>query len=476
MRPFKTTFILFVLFIFILSIPSCELLAQQPANSANPSGGSGNAAAAQLQQLIQTGRAKNVIFLLGDGMGDSEITAARNYYVGAAGRLAMDTLPFTGAVTTYSLQEKDPSKPDYVTDSAAGGTAWATGLKTSNGRISTTAGTDKTAKTILEIAKEQGYRTGNISTAEITDATPAVLGSHVNSRGCQGPEDMKNCPQYKKNATGPGSNPLGSIAEQLIDHKIDVLMGGGKQRFDQTIDGGQFQGKRVLAAAEDLGYKVVTSAQELTQVSAGKQERLLGLFNAGNMSMEWNGDPAIPFPGSGPQKCNEFVRPSNEPALLSMMLKAIQLLENNDPKAPGFFLQVEGAQIDKRAHTAQPCEQIGETVAFDNTIKLAIDYANAHPGTLVIVTADHGHSTQIVPPQAQDSHASGLMSTLITSDKANMTLHYGTNTVCCSATHTMEHAGTQVRIAAQGPQAFGVLGVHDMSEIFHLMARALGAE
>ena len=98
---------------------------------------------AKLQGQIRGGRAKNIILFIGDGMGDSEITAARNYQVGASGRLALDTLPFTGSVTTYSLQESDPSKPDYVTDSAAGGTAWATGQKTSNRRISTSAKTDR---------------------------------------------------------------------------------------------------------------------------------------------------------------------------------------------------------------------------------------------------------------------------------------------------------------------------------------------
>jgi alkaline phosphatase/streptomycin-6-phosphatase len=444
---------------------SSLLIAQQKPSSVN------DPDATKLQQQIQGGRAKNIIFLLGDGMGDSEITAARNYQAGAAGLLAMDTLPFTGAVTTYALQEKDPSKPDYVTDSAAGGTAWATGQKTSNGRISTSAGTDKPLKTILELAKQMGYRTGNITTAEITDATPAVLGAHVNSRACQGPADMQSCPKYKKSAGGPGS-----IAEQLIDHKIDVLMGGGLQRYQQISDGGPNEGKRVLDSAEAQGYKVVTSAQELTQVQLQPGQRLLGLFNHGNMSMEWSGDPAIAFPGSGPQRCKEFVRPLNEPALLSMMLKAIRLLETNDANSPGFFLQVEGAQIDKRAHIAQPCEQIGETIAFDNAIKLALDYAAGHPDTLIIVTADHGHSTQIVPVATADLHGSGLMSTLITTDKANMTLYYGTNSVCCSSSHNMEHTGTEVRIAAQGPQAFRVLGIHDMSEIYHVMARAIGAE
>ena len=422
-----------------------------------------------LQNAIRSGKAKNIIFLIGDGMGDSEITLARNYYVGAAGRLALDTLPLTGAVTTYSLQEKDPTKPDYVTDSAAGGTAWATGNKTSNGRISTAAGTGASLRTILEVAQEKGYRTGNITTAELTDATPAVLGSHINSRRCQGPLDLKDCPGFRKADRGPGS-----IAEQLVDHKIDVLMGGGRQRFEQILDGGPYEGKSTIDQAEASGYTVVRNAGELVRVPP-TAKKVLGLFNADNMSMEWSGDPAVPYPGSGPQKCKEFQRPENEPGLPNMLLKAIQLLERNG-EGPGFFLQVEGAQIDKRAHTAQPCEQIGETIAFDNTVKLVLDYADRHPDTLVIITADHGHSTQIVGEPRPDDHGAGLLSTLITTDKANMTVYYGTNKVCCSSGHTMDHTGTQIRIAAQGPQAAGVVGVHDMSDIFHLMARAMGAE
>src|SRR5262245_7201179 len=93
-----------------------------------------------LRRALDSGRAKNVILFLGDGMGDSEITSARNYQVGANGRLTMDSLPFTGEYTTYALQESNPSRIDYVTDSAASGTGWATGFKTSNGRISSVAG------------------------------------------------------------------------------------------------------------------------------------------------------------------------------------------------------------------------------------------------------------------------------------------------------------------------------------------------
>jgi alkaline phosphatase/streptomycin-6-phosphatase len=413
---------------------------------------------------------RNVILLIGDGMGDSEITIARNYQYGAAGRLNMDTLPFTGSATTYSLFEADPSKIDYVTDSAAGGTAWATGRKTSNGRISTEAGTNRTLPTILELAQRLGFRTGDITTAEITDATPAVLGSHMSNRSCQGPADMKTCEKEKKSAGGPGS-----IAEQLIDHHIDVLMGGGHKRFEAGIEGGAYQGKTVTQMAEAEGYKIVETDSEVNSLGTGS--KVLGLFNSGNMSLEWSGDPAMPFPGSGPQKCHEFQRPSTEPSLPSMTLRALQLLDTRK-SGPGFFLQVEGAQIDKSDHAARPCEQIGETIAFDSAIKLVMDFAHAHPDTLVIVTADHGHTSQIVPVvNASDAdHPAGLMSTLTTADKSPMTVAYSTNAVCCSREHTMEHTGVQVRVAAMGPHAEEVAGTHDMTDVYRLIAKALGAE
>src|SRR5262249_22999396 len=161
--------------------------------------------------------ARNVILLIGDRMGYSEMTIARNYYYGAAGRLEMDALPYTGSAATYSLSEKDPSKPDYVTDSAAGATAWATGVKTSNGRLATAPQTNAVLKTILELAQEKGFKTGNVTTAEIVDATPAALASHISMRHCYGPNEMKECLKEKKSEGG-----LGSIAEQMVEHNIDV--------------------------------------------------------------------------------------------------------------------------------------------------------------------------------------------------------------------------------------------------------------
>ena len=163
-------------------------------------GGTSGDQSKNVKRQIDGGRAKNVILLIGDGMGESEITLARNYAFGAGGRLpGIDAPPLTGDITTYSLQEGDPSKPNYVPDSAATGTAWATGHKTSNGRVNTAAGTDADlGPTLLQAAKKKGLGTGNVSTAEITDATPAVLFAHVTARGCQGPADMALVPQRRQ--------------------------------------------------------------------------------------------------------------------------------------------------------------------------------------------------------------------------------------------------------------------------------------
>jgi alkaline phosphatase len=420
------------------------------------------------------GHAKNVILFLGDGMGDSEITIARNYQVGAAGRLTMDSLPMTGAYTTYAVQESDPTLPDYVTDSAASGTGWATGVKTSNGRISTVAGSTTVSPlaTLIELAQRNRLRTGNVTTAELTDATPAVLNAHVNDRGCQGPGDMGRCAIYRKDNGGPGS-----IAEQTVDQHVDVLMGGGLSRFTQTITGGPHAGKTVIQSAQLQGYDVVYDNSGLAGTMRGR--RLLGLFNSGNMTLEWTGAQAAPFPGSGPQRCIEGQRAltSNEPSLAEMTAKALELLtsgedEDDDSGRPGLFLQVEGASIDKQDHVENPCQQIGETVAFDDAIKVGLEFAQRHPQTLIIVTADHAHTSQIVPvPSAAESFPRpGFLSTLITKDNAKMGINYATR----AHGQSQDHTGAQVRIAAQGPQASRVLGVTDQTDLFSTIVAALG--
>ncbi len=440
----------------LLVQPATNLLAQRTLKEINA-----NNRTAGVQAAVQNGRAKNVILFLGDGMGDSEITIARNYQVGANGRLAMDNVSLTGAYTTYALSESNPDQPDYVTDSAASGTGWATGFKTSNGRISTAAGSTNVAAyaTILELAKKAGFATGDVTTAELTDATPAVLASHVNDRDCQGPANMATCSVYKKANGGPGS-----IAEQEVDTQVDVLMGGGYSRFAQTIDGGPFLSKSVLDQATARGYTIARTAEQLRNITSG---RVLGLFANGNMDLEWRGAIANPYPGSGPQTCITDQRPPAQPSLEEMTTKAISLLEQRSSQ--GFFLQVEGASIDKQDHASNPCGQIGETIAFDKAIQVGLEYAKQHPDTLLIVTADHGHTSQIIGAPSSAAQP-GAYSVLLTRDGAPMYVSYATTPVGTSQSHT----GTQVRIAAQGPQAANVVGVTNQTDLFFTMERALG--
>lgn len=407
----------------------------------------------------------NVILLIGDGMGDSEITAARNYQVGADGRLNLDRLDSTGAYTTYSVQ-KGTNSPDYVTDSAASGTGWATGTKSYNGAISVdTNGRPKT--TVLELAKRAGYRTGDVSTAEIQDATPAVLGSHVTDRGCKGPtETSKACPTNARENGGAGS-----ISEQLVQTRPDVLLGGGRKYFDQQITSGRYAGQTVLDRARTRGYYVATTATQLGE--APRNKPVLGAFAPGNMDLEWTG-PTPTHENTPATRCSvNKDRDQAQPHLSAMADATISRLDKlstsskGAKKGKGFFLQIEGASIDKQDHAANPCGQIGENVEFDRAVGTALAYQKKHKNTLVIVTGDHGHTSQIV---SAGSTTAGVTATLTTADNEPMTISYAT---ASKPGGSQQHTGTQIRVAASGPQAHRVEGVTNQTDLFATMTTAL---
>ncbi|MGP2933738.1 alkaline phosphatase [Serratia nevei] len=417
---------------------------------------------AALKASLSDKTVKNVILLIGDGMGDSEITAARNYAEGAGGYFkGIDALPLTGQYTHYSLDKKT-HKPDYVTDSAASATAWATGVKTYNGAL----GVDVNGKdqpTLLEIAKAAGKATGNVSTAELQDATPAALVSHVTSRKCYGPEETSE--KCAANALENGGR--GSITEQLLKTRADVTLGGGAKSFNQLAKSGECQGKSLKDQAAAQGYQWVSNADELQAVTlANQQKPLLGLFADGNMPVRWLG-PKASYHGNLDKPAvtceNNPARTAATPTLAAMTEKAIALLKDNPN---GFFLQVEGASIDKQDHAANPCGQIGETVDLDEAVQKALAFARADGNTLVIVTADHAHSSQIV---AADAKAPGLTQTLTTKDGAPMTLSYGN-----SEEESQGHTGTQLRVAAYGPHAANVVGLTDQTDLFFTMRDAMG--
>jgi alkaline phosphatase/streptomycin-6-phosphatase len=429
-------------------------------------------------QALVDHRARNVILFIGDGMGTQEITAAR-YYEGVKNPLNVDRMPLTGFDTTWSVKPaaSAPYLPDYDPDSAATGSMWATGKKTIDERISQgpSSGEDvpgENYQTMLELAQKRGMKVGDVSTAEITDATPAVQAAHIALRGCQGPANMAACPKETKDAGG-----LGSIAEQEVDHRVDVLLGGGRSRFTQTITGGPDKGKTVVESAQGKGYQYVADASGLAGATGDKP--VLGLFNNGNMSLEWSGPTAATGKGNDPVACNENQRPGNEPSLPDMTSKAISLLEKNNRR--GFFLQVEGASIDKQDHATNACGQLGETVAFDRAIGAALDYQKTHPDTLIVVTADHSHTSQIVSEDASGTGLpTGYSTNLTTKDGQTLSLTYGTagyggpGAAPSASPASQQHTGAVVPVWGRGPGALGVLGTNDHTDLFTTLTSAFG--
>ena len=273
---------------------------------------------------------KSVILLIGDGMGIGAVTAGRCAGPGRDGRLAVDTMPYTGLAITYSANA-------LVTDSAAAGTALATGSKTNNGMISVTPD-GKRVQSILELAREIGKSTGIASTKFITDATPAVFVAHADSRSMN--ED---------------------IAAQMVASRVDVVLGGGRQFFLPKSAGGVRADERnLLDEAKKRGYDVFDSAEAMEKTSASK---MIGLFAANIMTSE---------------------RP--EPTIAEITSKAIATLNKN---TKGFFLMSEGGKIDSNEHSNDADDTVKEMLMFDDAVRAALDFAKKDGHTLVIVTADH---------------------------------------------------------------------------------------
>lgn len=274
---------------------------------------------------------RNVILLMGDGMGIGHVTAARIAGPGPDGKLAMDTMPYTGFVLTH------PSGK-LVTDSAASATALATGHKTTNGAVSVDPD-GRRLKTILHLARDMGKSTGIISTKSVTDATPAAFTSQVRSRG-----------------------EHAEIASQMIASGVDVVLGGGRSAFlpKTAGSGAREDGRDLLAEARDGGYDVFDSAEKM---SASQSDRMIGLFAPDSMTTQ-----------------------PPEPTLAEMTAKAISALSRNER---GFFLMSEGAQIDSFAHGNNSEGAVRQTLLFDDAVRVALDFAAEDGRTLVLVTADH---------------------------------------------------------------------------------------
>lgn len=413
---------------------------------------------ASLVGEINPAKPKNVILLIGDGTDEAIITAARNYEKGADGEFAgIDNFPFVGDMTTHGLKVgPGPDYPKaYVSDSAPTASAWSTGKKTVDSRISQGPSTATTVPgedypTVLEQFRAQGKRTGNVTTSELTDATPAAAASHINARNCKGPANMADCAPARKVNGGKGS-----IAEQLVDNKVDVLLGGARGSYTQNIDA---EPKTVLQYAKDKhGYRELATKADLAGVTSLAGGPVLGLFANTNLTPMFAEKKAVAGGAGGAEtRCDAAVR-GDQPTLSEMTTKALELLSKDNDK--GFFLQSESAMVDKQEHAIDGCGAIGDLIELDKAVQVALEFQKKNPDTLVIVTGDHSHSTQIV-----DGPAVGQQTlTLKTADGDPMNLGYSTGIGGSG------HTGSQIRVAAKGPQASNVSGFIDQTDLYSLM-------
>lgn len=291
---------------------------------------------------------KNFIFMIGDGMGFNIVEMAEHKYQDKLydGKLAMNYIPQLSSQTTYSLDNQ-------TTDSAAGGTALATGLKTANGTVAMNPECTKDYKSTLELAAEKGKSTGVIATKSVTDATPAAFTAHVSSR-------------YEQEL----------IARQQIDSMIegelDLLIGGGRDYFTDGYNSDRLN--RAVVAGQ-INYS------DKFEYSQNDELPILGLYSTGAM--------------------DTFDR--NLPSLADMTKLAIDRL-SEDPN--GFFLMVEGSQIDTFAHDNILNKSAHEVYEFDRAVAVVLDFIKDNPDTVLIITADHETGGLIIPEELDDTSAS----------------------------------------------------------------------
>ncbi|MFW9861472.1 MAG: alkaline phosphatase [Candidatus Thorarchaeota archaeon] len=258
-------------------------------------------------------------------MGLEQAKLGRWVEVGPTGNLTMDTLPFNWSVTTHSADSA-------ITDSAAAATAIATGVKTNNGMLGQTpVGTD--LNTILDTAESLGKSTGLVSSTSYSHATPAAFYANVASR-----------------------SSYSVITQQLVDENdVDVILSGGFSGFTAEQ----------LTTMQSKGYTIVQNRTELAAISSGK---ILGMFNDSYYPDELSRNLTL------------------VPSLEEMTNRSIEIL-SQDPD--GFFLMIEGGQIDWASHDNDKIGTALEAIAFDKAVNISLQYVQAHSNSILLVTADH---------------------------------------------------------------------------------------
>ncbi|XP_072033392.1 alkaline phosphatase-like [Amphiura filiformis] len=448
-------------------------------------------------RYMNTNIAKNVVIMVGDGLDTTTTTAARVLKAGVDSQLTLERLPFLGMLKTYNVDNQVP-------DSGSAATALFSGVKT----VSNAVGLDSTADledcstmegearahSILDDFMEAGRSTGIVTTAHLTDATPAALYAH-NNRYWQNdadlPEDADGCED---------------IASQFMEYAggVQVVLAGGREDFlpEDTADpeypdmnGKRTDGRNIIRewvrSHRNDNAEYVWNLPDFREIDTEETDYLLGLFEPGDMRYETDrgGDGAL------------------EPTLSTMTRKALEILQKNDE---GYFLMVEGGQIDDAHHEGTAAKALYDTVAFDHAVGAVLEMVDLRD-TLVIVTSDHaqalsftgygarqdsilGPSTDNDGEFASDENdlpftklqysigPGGILeaeSLAENGTRRNLTEEEGGPDFVYSAgvpKSSSNHAGQDVPVYAVGPMAFMFHRTHEQNYVAHVarMAACLG--
>jgi alkaline phosphatase len=429
---------------------------------------------------------RSVVLMIPDGCGPATLALARMV---SGHALALDGM-LTGMVTTRSADRR-------VTDSAAAATALATGHKTYNGGISEDP-SNQPLGTLLEAAAGRGKATGLVVTSRMTHATPAAFAAHVDERVS---ED--------------------EIAEQMLAHDVDVLLGGGRERFVGTSGGGvRRDGRDLLAEARGRGTQVVTDRAGLLKTAPGPRPtfalqlgplgvgsspsartRLLGLFATDHMSFAMDADTLT------------------QPRLVEMTRVALERLSR---ESKGFFLMVEGSRIDHAAHSGDAPATVREVLEYDAAVREVLEFARHDGNTLVVSVADHETGGLALGRRLGDSSVTDLRPEVVarvrrSAEAMAARMHGGADPLVVLREDagvdslgaeesawiadglagkrplewgigeivsrraglgwaTYGHTAADVALHAWGPGATRFAGLHDNTEVASLIARLLGLD
>ena len=381
--------------------------------------------------------AKNAILFIGDGMGPAQMLSGRLYKGGSFYKMNYEKFEVTGFSKTYSSD-------NYTTDSAAGATALASGVKSYNGAIGKTdpkwekSGSSRDLQTLVDLAKAQGKSVGIVTTTRITHATPACYYAHVANR-----------------------NSESEIAEQVLGSNVDLWIGGGKKFFLPKKSGGKREdGRNIMTLAKEEGKIVVENKDDLFAIK-DLSKPVLALM----------ADDHIAYYQTG----------KSEIRLKEMVQKSIELLSQN-PK--GYFLMVEGGRIDHAAHINAPEKMMAEMVELDEGIGYAMNTVDLDE-TLIVLTADH--ETAGLAISGYGAHDKAKHKAIL--KKTTPRQHGGRpRSIVTFATgpggkertlyplHSAAHSSVDVAIGAIGPRAMSFAGWMDNVDIAWNIARAMGSE